>query len=69
MGGYYKIFGRQVPSYQLSIATFAAMGLIAVAASSGGKKSDPTKPPINASSSEEEKFILDYLKKAESEQK
>ncbi|PRT53608.1 hypothetical protein B9G98_01228 [Wickerhamiella sorbophila] len=68
MGSAYKIFGRQVPAYQLSMATFGLIGAIVVAGTSG-KKPAEAKPPIAAESSDEEKFIMDYLKKAEAESK
>lgn len=63
MGAFYTIFGRKVPAYQLSMATIAALGLTIAYATRGDKSQE--LPKIEASSSEEEKFILDYIKKAE----
>lgn len=68
MGSAYKIFGRQVPAYQLSMAVFGLIGAVIVTSTSGSKPAQ-AKPPIAAESSDEEKFIMDYLKKAESESK
>lgn len=65
MSASYIIFGRKVPAYQLSIATFVALGLGITYAKSGPKAA--AKPQIAAESSDEEKFILDYIKKAEKE--
>lgn len=65
MSASYIIFGRKVPAYQLSMATFAALGLGIAYATSGPKTA--AKPQIAAESSDEEKFILDYIKKAEKE--
>ncbi|EMD64648.1 hypothetical protein COCC4DRAFT_179527 [Bipolaris maydis ATCC 48331] len=60
----YTIFGRQVGSHVLAIATLATT-FTGAALSMGGKKAeDPTTPPINAKSSEEENFVKEYVKKA-----
>lgn len=65
MSASYLIFGRKVPAYQLSMATFGVLAGTLVWATSGPKKA--AKPAIAAESSDEEKFILDYLKKVEKE--
>ena len=65
MSASYIIFGRKVPAYQLSMATFGLLA-VGIAYAKSGKPAAP-KPPIAAESSDEEKFILDYLKKAEKE--
>ncbi|EUC36138.1 hypothetical protein COCCADRAFT_88936 [Bipolaris zeicola 26-R-13] len=60
----YTIFGRQVGSHVLAIATLATT-FTGAALSMGGKKAeDSTTPPINAKSSEEENFVKEYVKKA-----
>lgn len=63
MGASYIIFGRNVQPYQLALGTIAALGLT-VSYFTGGKKVEAL-PKIEASSSDEEKFILDYIRKAE----
>lgn len=65
MSASYVIFGRKVPAYQLSVATCGALACTLLWATSGPKKAP--KPVIGAQSSDEEKFIMDYLKKAEKE--
>lgn len=64
MTAMYTIFGRQVPAYQLSIATFATLGLGITYAKLRAPAKE-LKPVINAESSEEENFILTYLKEQE----
>jgi len=65
----YTIFGRQVGSHVLSIATLGATAAIATLAM-GGKKAEKTQgPPIMANSSDEENFIKDFIAKAEAEEK
>lgn len=66
MGSNYNIFGRTVPAYQLSMSIFALLGVGIVYATSGSKKPVAAAPPVVAESSDEEKFIFDYLKKQES---
>ncbi|KAH8146671.1 uncharacterized protein LAJ45_09354 [Morchella importuna] len=61
----YTIAGRQVGSHHLAMATLGSViGIVALA--TGGKK-DKTTPPIQASSSDEEKFIKEFIAKAEAE--
>ncbi|RPB03783.1 hypothetical protein L873DRAFT_1800290 [Choiromyces venosus 120613-1] len=63
----YTIAGRQVGSHVLAMATLGiTFGLTAMAM--GGKKTETT-PPIQASSGDEEKFIKEFLAKAEAESK
>ncbi|EOA83724.1 hypothetical protein ACJQWK_01177 [Exserohilum turcicum] len=60
----YTIMGRQVGSHVLAMATLGVT-FTGAALSMGGKKTDdPTTPPINAKSSEEENFVKEYVKKA-----
>lgn len=64
MSSVYVIFGRKVPAYQISMATFSALVLGVAYAKSGPKKAPA---PVVAESSDEMKFIDDYLKKLEKE--
>ncbi|KAI5366262.1 Putative ATP synthase subunit K [Septoria linicola] len=67
---YYELFGQKVGSHVLSIATLSTL-FVGTWAMSGGKKTSPANqgPPINASSKDEENFIQEFLKQAESEEK
>ncbi|KAI5961393.1 ATP19 [Candida pseudojiufengensis] len=60
MGAAYTIFGRQVPSHQLAIATLSLVALLVVPNPFATK---PAHPPIKASSPEEEKFVKEWLAK------
>jgi F-type H+-transporting ATPase subunit k len=63
----YTVAGRQVGSHVLAMATLGTtFALVALAKS--GKKTQTT-PPIQASSSDEENFIKEFLVKAELESK
>ncbi|ODQ57090.1 hypothetical protein WICANDRAFT_65352 [Wickerhamomyces anomalus NRRL Y-366-8] len=66
MGSAYVIFGKTVPAHYISIATLSAALLVALPNPFAAAQ---TTPKINASSPEEEKFINDYLKKAEESEK
>lgn len=68
MGSAYQIFGRSVPGHYLAMGTFGLIGAAAVYAKSGGAPKEAA-PQVQAESSDEEKFIFDYLKKAEEEAK
>lgn len=68
MGSAYQIFGRSVPGHYLAMGTFGLLALGTIYAKSGGTTKEQA-PPIQAESSDEEKFIFDYLKKAEEEAK
>ncbi|KAF8441877.1 hypothetical protein BGX38DRAFT_1203375 [Terfezia claveryi] len=69
----FNILGRQVGSHYLAIATLGTTFLGSWLAMRGGSKSqDPSgkpTPPIQASTSDEESFIKDFLKAAEAEEK
>ncbi|KAI9859925.1 MAG: hypothetical protein M1824_003513 [Vezdaea acicularis] len=65
----YTVFGRQVGSHILAIATLGTTFAGAALAMGGDKKSKQQGPPIQAQSSEEESFIKDFMQKAESEEK
>jgi len=65
----YTIMGRQVGSHYLAIATLGTMFAGSYAAMSRGEtKKKETGPPTNASSKEEEDFIQDFLKNANTEE-
>ncbi|ODV91059.1 hypothetical protein CANCADRAFT_57423 [Tortispora caseinolytica NRRL Y-17796] len=64
-GGAYHIFGRNVYPHQLSIITLATITGAIVLSTSGKKSTASPNPPLNAASSDEEKFIMEYLAKAE----
>ncbi|KAI9704861.1 MAG: hypothetical protein M1836_006641 [Candelina mexicana] len=51
------------------MATLGTTGLIAFLSIGGSKKSTEKGPSINATSSDEEKFIKDFMQKAEAEEK
>jgi F-type H+-transporting ATPase subunit k len=63
MGSAYTILGRTVPAHQISIATLSAALLVALPNPFASKAENT--PKIDASSPEEQKFIEEYLKKAE----
>ncbi|CUS08093.1 unnamed protein product [Tuber aestivum] len=63
----YTVAGRQVGSHVLAMATLGTTFALSALAM-GGKKTQTT-PPIQASSSDEEKFIKEFLAKAEVESK
>ncbi|KAG0263182.1 hypothetical protein BG011_009185 [Mortierella polycephala] len=66
MGASYVIFGRAVPTYQLALATYAAIA--APIAISKFRKTEAAAPAIQASSQDEEAFILEFIKAAEEDQ-
>ncbi|KAK4188714.1 hypothetical protein QBC35DRAFT_450916 [Podospora australis] len=69
MGGYqyYNVFGKQVASQYLAMATLATIFGGAYAATGGSKKAPVpgAAPPINASSSDEADFIKKFLEQAD----
>ncbi|CAO3616333.1 unnamed protein product [Mucor hiemalis] len=69
MAGSYTILGKQVPNYKISIffiSAYAALGAAAMMKPSAPKAATP---PIQASSSDEEAFICEFLAKAEADEK
>ncbi|KAK9240301.1 hypothetical protein V1525DRAFT_395575 [Lipomyces kononenkoae] len=68
-GAVYHILGRSVKPHQLAIATLGTTGLLVFGLTRGKKSEQPTLPPINASSPEEEDFVKTFLKSIESEEK
>ncbi|KAI5792641.1 hypothetical protein FPQ18DRAFT_389219 [Pyronema domesticum] len=67
MVAYFNVFGRQVGSHVLAMATLGGTAAIATLSMSGGEKK--TIPPIGAKSDDEEKFIKEFLAQAEKESK
>ncbi|KAL1954414.1 hypothetical protein VTO42DRAFT_1184 [Malbranchea cinnamomea] len=64
---YYTVAGRKVGSHVLAMATLATTFAGAWLALPSKDKTQP--PPINASSQDEEKFIQEFLKNVEAEEK
>ncbi|KAJ2785209.1 hypothetical protein H4R18_000660 [Coemansia javaensis] len=65
MGGYFTIAGRKIATHHLVLGVLATYGL---GISAALPKTDKTKqPPINASSSEEDAFVQQFLKSVEEE--
>ncbi|SAM01360.1 hypothetical protein [Absidia glauca] len=69
MGGYYVIAGKKVPNHILSMGFIGAYVAGYAAYSMKPKPAQPATPPIQASSSDEEAFIKEFLAKAEAEDK
>ncbi|KAI8146067.1 hypothetical protein BJV82DRAFT_665873 [Fennellomyces sp. T-0311] len=69
MGGHYVIAGKAVPNHLIAIgflSTYAATGAYFALKP---KAPQPATPPIKAGSVDEEAFIKEFLKAAESEDK
>ncbi|KAK4498868.1 hypothetical protein PRZ48_009378 [Zasmidium cellare] len=65
---YYNVLGQRIGSHWLSIGTLSTLFVGGWAMSGGSKKQSAQQgPPINASSKDEENFIQEFLKQAESE--
>ncbi|EEA24532.1 hypothetical protein TMatcc_007635 [Talaromyces marneffei ATCC 18224] len=69
MVNYYNIAGRKIGSHHLAMGILGGLFGSIYLASSGGSKKQVVTPPINAGSKDEEKFIQDFLKSVEGEQK
>ncbi|CAD6565862.1 MAG: hypothetical protein ASARMPREDX12_003670 [Alectoria sarmentosa] len=65
----YTIFGRQVGSHVLAMATLGTFAAGTTLAMGGKEKAKEQGPPINASSKDEEDFIQEFLKNNGEEQK
>ncbi|KAG0233829.1 hypothetical protein BGW42_006449 [Actinomortierella wolfii] len=65
MGASYVIFGRQVPTYKLALATYALVASPVVASKVSKKETSPANVAIKASSKEEEDFIREFVRAAE----
>ncbi|KAI7265607.1 hypothetical protein KC345_g8433 [Hortaea werneckii] len=65
---YYQIAGQKVGSHMLSIGVLSTLFGGIWAMSGGSKKSagPNNTPPLNASSKDEENFIQEFLKQADS---
>ncbi|KAJ2868602.1 hypothetical protein GGI22_000783 [Coemansia erecta] len=67
MGGYYTIAGRKVATHHVVLGMLATYGIGIKAAL---PKTDKTQhPPINAASEDEGKFVQEFLKAFEGEEK
>ncbi|MCJ1304675.1 hypothetical protein MMC08_007488 [Hypocenomyce scalaris] len=64
----YTVFGREVGSHVLSMITLGTMGVIGAVSMGGKQKAKQEGPPINATSKDEEKFIQDFIEKANKEE-
>ncbi|KAI4206301.1 MAG: hypothetical protein LQ346_001126 [Caloplaca aetnensis] len=60
----YTIFGRQVGSHVLAMATLGTTFVATYLAMPSKTNEKEAGPPINAASKDEEKFIQDFLKNA-----
>ncbi|ETS64241.1 hypothetical protein PaG_01484 [Moesziomyces aphidis] len=72
----YTIAGRKILNEHIALAVLGTYGAIAVSQMGGSKQATPSaspdakaanQPPINASSSDEEAFIKQFLADAEKE--
>ncbi|KAK3946853.1 hypothetical protein QBC32DRAFT_356343 [Pseudoneurospora amorphoporcata] len=68
MGQYYQVFGQKVASQYLAMGVLGSL-FGGVYLASGGSKSTPATPPINASSSDEADFIKKFLETSEATEK
>ncbi|KAJ1796094.1 hypothetical protein LPJ59_003959 [Coemansia sp. RSA 2399] len=67
MGGYFNIAGRKVATHHMVLGVLAMYGIGIKAAL---PKTDKTQhPPINAASEDEGKFVQEFLKSIEAEEK
>ncbi|KAK3389359.1 hypothetical protein B0H63DRAFT_518592 [Podospora didyma] len=64
----YNIFGAQVASKWLAMATLGTM-FGGVYFATGSSKQAPAAPPLNAASSDEADFIKKFIDSAESDEK
>jgi len=67
MVAYYDILGQKIGSHWLSIGTLSTAFVGIWALSGGQKKLADQGPPINATSKEEENFVQEFLRNADSE--
>ncbi|KAF3024127.1 hypothetical protein E8E14_005394 [Neopestalotiopsis sp. 37M] len=67
----YNVLGRQVGSHYLAMGVLATLFGGTYAAVGGGSKATAAAkaPPINASSSDEESFIKNFLESANKDEK
>ncbi|KAG2195477.1 hypothetical protein INT46_008310 [Mucor plumbeus] len=69
MAGSYVIAGKAIPNYKISMFFIGAYAAIGAAAMLKPKAPQAATPPIQASSSDEEAFIREFLQKAEADEK
>ncbi|KAG0166691.1 hypothetical protein DFQ28_006960 [Apophysomyces sp. BC1034] len=67
MAGHYVIAGKAIPNHLISIGFISAYAAAGVAFTMRPKAAQPATPPIKASSTDEEAFIREFLKQAETE--
>ncbi|KAF2403342.1 hypothetical protein EJ06DRAFT_553687 [Trichodelitschia bisporula] len=69
MVAYYKIFGQQVGSHILAIATLSSVFAVSAISMRSPASAKSQGPPIQASSKDEESFIKEFVTKAEADKK
>ncbi|KAI8339800.1 hypothetical protein EDC96DRAFT_523100 [Choanephora cucurbitarum] len=69
MAGHYVIAGKKIPNYKISMFFIGAYAVAGAAAMMKPKAPQAATPPIQASSSDEEAFIREFLQKADAEEK
>ncbi|KAI8077931.1 uncharacterized protein B0P05DRAFT_543382 [Gilbertella persicaria] len=65
MAGHYVIAGKKIPNHKISMFFIGSYAILGAAAMMKPKAPQPTTPPIQASSTDEEAFIREFLQKAE----
>ncbi|CAD6504662.1 BgTH12-00168 [Blumeria graminis f. sp. triticale] len=65
----YTIAGRQIGSHVLAMCTLSTIFGVTYLSTRGSKPKVTQSPPINASSSDEEAFIKNFLKNTSAEEK
>ncbi|KAI8089498.1 uncharacterized protein BX664DRAFT_297267 [Halteromyces radiatus] len=68
MAGHYVIAGKKIPNHILSMGFIGAYAGAYALYALKPKPAQPATPPIQASSSDEEAFIKEFLAKAEAEE-
>ncbi|KAL1935251.1 hypothetical protein VTP01DRAFT_4391 [Rhizomucor pusillus] len=69
MGGHYVIAGKAVPNHVIAMGFLGAYAAAGLFFTMKPKAPQPATPPIKAGSADEEAFIREFLKAAESEEK
>ncbi|CAO3652780.1 unnamed protein product [Mucor fragilis] len=69
MAGHYVIAGKAIPNYKIAMFFIGGYAALGAAAILKPKAPQAATPPIQASSSDEEAFIREFLQKAEAEEK
>ncbi|KAK5047296.1 hypothetical protein LTR84_006818 [Exophiala bonariae] len=65
----YNVFGRQIGSHWLAMATLGTTFAVPYLMTRGGKPTPQAAPPINAGSKDEAKFIEEFLQEFEKGEK